>query len=179
MASTQLGAIEKLNALNFKTNPLTTLCLGVDALLAQYRKIEAMRASLGYDIDGVVYKVNDLALQARLGFRSTTPRWAIAHKFPAELAWTRLEAIDIQVGRTGAMSPVARLHPVTVGGVVVSNATLHNEDYIAGRDSKGLEIRSGKDIRPGDWVQVYRAGRRYPQNSRCGPVQAADGFATF
>ena len=163
LATTQMGAIERLAALGFVTNPLTRLCTGPDQMLDHYRQIEGQRATLGYDIDGVVYKVNDLALQARLGFRSTTPRWAIAHKFPAELAWTRLEGIDIQVGRTGALSPVARLLPVTVGGVVVSNATLHNEDYIAGRDARGNPIRDGKDIRPGDWVQVYRAGDVIPK----------------
>ncbi len=163
LSDTQHGAIERLQALGFQTNDLTALCDGPEEMIAQYRKIEQLRAALGYDIDGVVYKVNDLALQARLGFRSTTPRWAMAHKFPAELAWTRLEAIDIQVGRTGALSPVARLTPVTVGGVVVSNATLHNEDYIAGRDNKGEEIRAGKDIRVGDWVQVYRAGDVIPK----------------
>ncbi|MEL7093108.1 MAG: NAD-dependent DNA ligase LigA [Pseudomonadota bacterium] len=163
LADTQSGAIDRLAALGFQTNPLTALCDSTDALIAHYAKIEAQRATLGYDIDGVVYKVDDLALQGRLGFRSTTPRWAIAHKFPAELAWTRLESIDIQVGRTGALSPVARLHPVTVGGVVVSNATLHNEDYIAGRDNKGETIRNGKDIRAGDWVQVYRAGDVIPK----------------
>ncbi|WP_270730915.1 NAD-dependent DNA ligase LigA [Shimia sp. Alg240-R146] len=163
LGETQMGAIERLAALGFVTNDLTKLCDGPEALIAHYRDIEAQRASLGYDIDGVVYKVDDLGLQARLGFRSTTPRWAVAHKFPAELAWTRLEGIDIQVGRTGALSPVARLQPVTVGGVVVSNATLHNEDYIAGRDSKGAEIRDGKDIRVGDWVQVYRAGDVIPK----------------
>jgi DNA ligase (NAD+) len=163
LADTQKGAIDRLNALGFQTNPLTALCDGPEEMLDHYRKVEAQRAMLGYDIDGVVYKVNDLALQERLGFRSTTPRWAIAHKFPAELAWTRLESIDIQVGRTGALSPVARLTPVTVGGVVVSNATLHNEDYIAGRDSSGNEIRGGKDIRIGDWVQVYRAGDVIPK----------------
>jgi DNA ligase (NAD+) len=163
LAGSQFGAIARLKALGFQTNPLTVLCAGPEEMLVHYRKIEAQRATLGYDIDGVVYKVDDLALQARLGFRSTTPRWAIAHKFPAELAWTRLEAIDIQVGRTGALSPVARLTPVTVGGVVVSNATLHNEDYIAGRDSRGEVIRGGKDIRVGDWVQVYRAGDVIPK----------------
>nr|WP_142492472.1 NAD-dependent DNA ligase LigA [Thalassovita litoralis] len=163
LADTQIGAIERLAKLGFQTNPLTRMCPTTQDMLAHYRQIEQQRATLGYDIDGVVYKVNDLSLQARLGFRSTTPRWAIAHKFPAELAWTRLEAIDIQVGRTGALSPVARLQPVTVGGVVVSNATLHNEDYIAGRDSKGSEIRGGKDIRVGDWVQVYRAGDVIPK----------------
>ncbi|MGR3759287.1 NAD-dependent DNA ligase LigA [Roseobacteraceae bacterium NS-SX3] len=163
LADTQIEAIARLQDMGFQTNPLTELCKDVADMLAHYRGIEAQRATLGYDIDGVVYKVNDLALQDRLGFRSTTPRWAIAHKFPAELAWTRLEAIDIQVGRTGALSPVARLTPVTVGGVVVSNATLHNEDYIAGRDSKGEEIRGGKDIRVGDWVQIYRAGDVIPK----------------
>ena len=163
LADTQMGAIERLAELGFSTNPLTRLCDGPEDMLAQYRAIEAQRATLGYDIDGVVYKVNDLALQGRLGFRSTTPRWAIAHKFAAELAWTWLRGIDIQVGRTGALSPVARLQPVTVGGVVVSNATLHNEDYIKGIDSKGAEIRGGKDIRVGDWVQVYRAGDVIPK----------------
>ncbi len=163
LAQTQWDALSRLADLGFVTNPLTKLCHTADALLAHYAAIETQRADLGYDIDGVVYKVNDLALQARLGFRSTTPRWAIAHKFPAQLAWTRLEGIDIQVGRTGALSPVARLTPVTVGGVVVSNATLHNEDYIAGRDSRGVPIREGRDLRVGDWVQVYRAGDVIPK----------------
>lgn len=163
LADTQIEAIERLQRLGFSTNPLTALCDGPEEMLKRYAEIEARRATLGYDIDGVVYKVNDLALQRRLGFRSTTPRWAIAHKFPAELAWTRLENIEIQVGRTGALSPVARLTPVTVGGVVVSNATLHNEDYIAGRDANGDPIRDGKDIRIGDWVQVYRAGDVIPK----------------
>ncbi|MEM9498009.1 MAG: NAD-dependent DNA ligase LigA [Pseudomonadota bacterium] len=163
LADTQMAAIERLAALGFVTNPLTRVCTGPADMLDQYRRIEQLRADLSYDIDGVVYKVNDLSLQRRLGFRSTTPRWATAHKFPAELAWTRLDAIDIQVGRTGALSPVARLHPVTVGGVVVSNATLHNEDYVAGRDAKGNPIRDGKDIRVGDWVQVYRAGDVIPK----------------
>ena len=163
LAATQMGALERLGQMGFSVNPLTVLCHSPQDLMNQYARIEAQRATLGYDIDGVVYKVNDLALQARLGFRSTTPRWAVAHKFPAELAWTRLLAIDIQVGRTGALSPVARLQPVTVGGVVVSNATLHNEDYIAGRDAKGAPIRDGKDIRLGDWVQVYRAGDVIPK----------------
>jgi DNA ligase (NAD+) len=163
LAATQSGAIARLADLGFATNPLTATCDSPDDLIAIYAQIEARRASLGYDIDGVVYKVDDLALQQRLGFRSTTPRWAIAHKFPAELAWTRLDAIDIQVGRTGALSPVARLVPVTVGGVVVSNATLHNEDYIAGRGGDGAPIRDGRDIRVGDLVQVYRAGDVIPK----------------
>jgi DNA ligase (NAD+) len=163
LADTQSGAIERLAALGFATNPLTRRCDGPQDLMAHYDRIAADRATLGYDIDGVVYKVDDLDLQRRLGFRSTTPRWAIAHKFPAELAWTQLRGIDIQVGRTGALSPVARLEPITVGGVVVSNATLHNEDYIAGIGGDGSPIREGKDIRAGDLVQVYRAGDVIPK----------------
>jgi len=163
LGQTQWEAIERLGSLGFSINSLTRRCDSPSEMIAHYTDIEAQRAALGYDIDGVVYKVDDLALQERLGFRSTTPRWAIAHKFPAELAWTTLEGIDIQVGRTGALSPVARLAPVTVGGVVVSNATLHNEDYIKGLDSKGQEIRGGKDIRVGDLVQVYRAGDVIPK----------------
>lgn len=163
LADTQMGAIERLAELGFRINPLTRLCHDTKEMLATWAEIEQQRATLGYDIDGVVYKVDDLGYQARLGFRSTTPRWAIAHKFPAETAWTRLERIEIQVGRTGALSPVARLEPVTVGGVVVSNATLHNEDYIAGRDSSGNPIREGRDIREGDWVKIYRAGDVIPK----------------
>lgn len=163
LAESQFQAIQHLHNLGFATNPLSKLCETTQALIVHYQRIESQRSTLGYDIDGVVYKVNELALQARLGMRSTTPRWAIAHKFPAETAWTRLEGIDIQVGRTGALSPVARLHPVTVGGVVVSNATLHNEDYIKGVDSKGALIREGRDIREGDWVEVYRAGDVIPK----------------
>ncbi|MFW8592973.1 NAD-dependent DNA ligase LigA [Cribrihabitans neustonicus] len=179
LAGTQMSAIARLRELGFETNPLTELCTSVEDMIRHYRSIESQRATLGYDIDGVVYKVNDLGLQERLGFRSTTPRWAIAHKFPAELAWTRLEAIDIQVGRTGALSPVARLTPVTVGGVVVSNATLHNEDYIAGRDSKGAEIRGGKDIRIGDWVQIYRAGDVIPKVADVDLSQRPEGATPY
>lgn len=163
LANTQSGSIKRLDALGFSTNPLTQICKDAKELAQHFDKIERERANLNYDIDGVVYKVDDLSLQERLGFRTNTPRWAIAHKFPAETAVTLLEKIEIQVGRTGALSPVARLKPVTVGGVVVANATLHNEDYIAGRDSKGNEIREGRDIREGDWVTVYRAGDVIPK----------------
>ena len=163
LADTQSGALDRLTALGFETNSLTRRCANAREMIAHYAEIEEQRATLDYDIDGVVYKVDSLELQRRLGARSTTPRWAIARKFPAELAWTRIERIEIQVGRTGALSPVARLAPVTVGGVVVSNATLHNEDYIAGRDANGSPIRDGKDIRQGDWVQVYRAGDVIPK----------------
>ena len=179
LADSQFAAIERLARFGFATNPLTRRCASLAEMLAHYAEIETQRATLPYDIDGVVYKVDDLALQARLGFRSTTPRWAIAHKFPAEKAWTWLEGIDIQVGRTGALSPVARLHPVTVGGVVVSNATLHNEDYIAGRDSKGAPIRDGKDIRIGDWVEVYRAGDVIPKVADVDLSKRPEGSAPY
>ena len=162
---TQFGAIKKLKDLGFKTNSHTKLCKNIAEALSHYNKLTKIRSELGYDIDGIVYKVDSLSLQSRLGFRSTTPRWAIAHKFPAEYSWTQLQSIDIQVGRTGALSPVARLKPVTVGGVVVSNATLHNQDYIEGRDNSGKEIRAGKDIRINDWVEVYRAGDVIPKIS--------------
>ncbi|MEM7423990.1 MAG: NAD-dependent DNA ligase LigA [Pseudomonadota bacterium] len=162
-ASTQSGVVAAFSRWGFKVNPLTTCVETVDALLAHYREILLQRPALGYDIDGVVYKVDRLDLQSRLGFRSNNPRWAIAHKFPAELATTVLEGIDIQVGRTGALSPVARLRPVTVGGVVVSNATLHNEDYIAGVDSDGAPIRDGGALMIGDTVQIYRAGDVIPK----------------
>ncbi|MEM6622381.1 MAG: NAD-dependent DNA ligase LigA [Pseudomonadota bacterium] len=162
-AETQSGVVEAFAGWGLKTNPLTKRCDSVEDLLAHYRMIEGQRAQLPYDIDGVVYKVDRLDWQARLGFRSTTPRWAIAHKFPAEYATTVLEKIEIQVGRTGALSPVARLTPVTVGGVVVSNATLHNEDYIAGIGSDGAPIREGRDLREGDTVTIYRAGDVIPK----------------
>ncbi|HUS53022.1 MAG TPA: NAD-dependent DNA ligase LigA [Thermohalobaculum sp.] len=160
---TQSGVIEALGNWGFAINPLTRRCASVPEMLAHYHKIEEDRATLGYDIDGVVYKVDRLDLQQRLGFVSRAPRWAIAHKFPAERAFTVLEGIDIQVGRTGALSPVARLRPVTVGGVVVSNATLHNEDYIAGLGNSGEPIREGRDLRIGDTVEIYRAGDVIPK----------------
>ena len=163
LADTQMASLDRLSNLGFVTNPLTRLCESIEDIAQNYSDIEKNRASLGYDIDGVVYKVDLLDYQKRLGLRSTTPRWAIAHKLPAEKAWTVLETIDIQVGRTGALSPVARLRPVTVGGVVVSNATLHNEDYIRGLDSNGDAIRDGRDIRIGDHVQIYRAGDVIPK----------------
>jgi DNA ligase (NAD+) len=160
---TQHGMLRWLDRAGFVVNPEITLCTTVDDALAFYRRIGEQRASLPYDIDGVVYKVDRIDYQARLGFVSRSPRWAIAHKFAAEQAITELEKIDIQVGRTGAMTPVARLKPVTVGGVVVQNATLHNEDYIKGIGNDGSPLRDGVDIREGDTVVVQRAGDVIPQ----------------
>ncbi|HLY04188.1 MAG TPA: NAD-dependent DNA ligase LigA [Rhizomicrobium sp.] len=149
---TQSGMLEAFKSFGFRVNPLTKRCRTTEEMLAFYRDIETRRANLDYDIDGVVYKVDRLDLQERLGFVSRSPRWAVAHKFAAEQAETVLLDIDIQVGRTGTLTPVAKLKPVTVGGVVVQNATLHNEDEIA-----------RKDVRIGDTVVVQRAGDVIPQ----------------
>ena len=162
-ADTQSGMIKWFEHCGFDTNPLTKVCHSADELLAFHRKIEEQRAGLDYDIDGVVYKVDRLDWQERLGFVSRSPRWAIAHKFPAEQAITVLKDIEIQVGRTGALTPVAKLEPVGVGGVIVQNATLHNEDYIKGIGGDGEPLREGRDIRIGDTVIIQRAGDVIPQ----------------
>ena len=160
---TQSGMIGWFEHCGFKTNPLTKSCHSVEQLIAFHRKIEEQRARLDYDIDGVVYKVDRLDWQERLGFVSRTPRWGIAHKFPAERAVTELIDIVIQVGRTGSLTPVGKLEPVGVGGVIVQNVTLHNEDYIKGIGNKGEVLREGRDIRRGDTVVIQRAGDVIPQ----------------
>ncbi|RUM08261.1 NAD-dependent DNA ligase LigA [Rhizobium chutanense] len=163
-ADTQFGMVQTFKDWGFPVNPLMKRLNSVADILAHYDEIGLERPDLDYDIDGVVYKVDSLELQARLGFRSRSPRWATAHKFPAEQAFTEVEKIEIQVGRTGALTPVARLKPVTVGGVVVTNATLHNEDYIKGIGNSGERIRpEDHDIREGDTVIVQRAGDVIPQ----------------
>ena len=149
---TQFELITTLKEWGFTTNPETRLCQSANEAIEYYNSINSRRESLGYEIDGIVYKVNDLALQSRLGIVTRFPRWAIAHKFPPKPQPTILEAIDVQIGRTGVLTPVARLKPVFVGGVMVSNATLHNEDYI-----------NELDLHIGDTVLVQRAGDVIPQ----------------
>ncbi|WP_064705581.1 NAD-dependent DNA ligase LigA [Rhizobium bangladeshense] len=161
---TQFGMVQTFKEWGFPVNPLMKRLNSVADILSHYDEIGLKRPDLDYDIDGVVYKVDSLELQQRLGFRSRSPRWATAHKFPAEQAFTEVEKIEIQVGRTGALTPVARLKPITVGGVVVTNATLHNEDYIKGIGNSGERIRPEEhDIREGDTVIVQRAGDVIPQ----------------
>ncbi|MBB3914229.1 NAD-dependent DNA ligase LigA [Rhizobium fabae] len=163
-ADTQFAMVQTFKDWGFPVNPLMKRLNSVADILAHYDEIGLERPDLDYDIDGVVYKVDSLELQGRLGFRSRSPRWATAHKFPAEQAFTEVEKIEIQVGRTGALTPVARLKPITVGGVVVTNATLHNEDYIKGIGNSGERIRPEEhDIREGDTVIVQRAGDVIPQ----------------
>ncbi|PKA43105.1 DNA ligase (NAD(+)) LigA [Rhizobium sullae] len=163
-ANTQFDMVQLFRDWGFPVNPLMKRLNSVADILTHYDEIGLKRPDLDYDIDGVVYKVDSLELQQRLGFRSRSPRWATAHKFPAEQAFTTVENIDIQVGRTGALTPVARLTPVTVGGVMVTNATLHNEDYIKGLGNSGEPIRDEEhDIRIGDTVIVQRAGDVIPQ----------------
>ena len=162
-ADTQSGMIKWFESCGFKTNPLARLRRSTEELMAFHHKIEESRSELDYDIDGVVYKVDRIDWQERLGFVSRVPRWGIAHKFPAERAITVLKGIEIQVGRTGAFTPVGKLEPVSVGGVIVQNVTLHNEDYIKGIGGGGEQLRGGRDLRIGDTVVVQRAGDVIPQ----------------
>src|SRR3954462_7395295 len=162
-SDSQTGMIKWFEKCGFDTNPLTKLCRSVDELIAFHRDIETRRAMLDYDIDGVVYKVDRIDWQQGLGFFGREPRWGVAHKFAAEQATTILKDIEIQVGRTGSLTPVGKLEPVGVGGVIVQNVTLHNEDYIEGIGGKSEILREGRDIRIGDTVIVQRAGDVIPQ----------------
>jgi len=147
----QINFLEKLKNWGFKTNPLNKLVSGVDNLLTNYSKIEKERTKIDFDIDGIVYKINDFELQKRLGYVANSPRWAIAHKFASNKAISKILNIEIQIGRTGALTPVAKIKPINIGGVIVSNATLHNEDEI-----------ERKDIRIGDLATIERAGDVIP-----------------
>ncbi|MFQ3360507.1 MAG: DNA ligase (NAD+) [Alphaproteobacteria bacterium] len=161
--NTHYEMIEAFKRWGFDTNPYTKICNSTEDLLQAYNDLNTNRSNLNYDIDGVVYKVNSLTLQDRLGYIARAPRWAIAHKFPAEKAISKILDIEIQVGRTGSLTPVAKLEPVTIGGVVVRNATLHNEGFISGIASNGELIREGIDIRISDTVTVIRAGDVIPR----------------
>ena len=160
---THFEVISKFKEWGFAINPYTKINRSKNELIDSYSELDSIRSSLDYDIDGVVYKINSLSLQDRLGFVSRSPRWAVAHKFEAEKANTRIIDIDVQVGRTGALTPVAKLEPINIGGVVVRNATLHNEDFISGINSDGNKIRNGSDIRIGDTVEVIRSGDVIPK----------------
>ena len=159
----QKDLIDLLKKYGFKTTQDFYLCKNFNELNRVYLNFNQIKANLDYDVDGLVYKVNDFKLQKRLGARSSSPRWAIAHKFKPLESFTKILSIEIQVGRTGTLSPVAKLEPVEIGGVIVSSATLHNEDFIKGFDNNGNKIRGGVDIRVGDLVSVYRAGDVIPK----------------
>ncbi len=163
LASSQEQLLKVLSQFGFSINHDYQICAGIDELFQAYELICNKRELLEYEVDGIVYKVNDFNYQERLGSRSNSPRWAIAHKFPPKESFTKLISIEIQVGRTGTLSPVAKLEPVEIGGVIVSSATLHNEDFIRGYDNTGAKIRDGIDIRVGDLVSVYRAGDVIPK----------------
>ena len=160
---THFEVISKFKEWGFAINPYTKINRSKNELIDSYSELDAIRSGLDYDIDGVVYKINSLTLQDRLVFVSRSPRWAVAHKFQAEKANTRILDIDVQVGRTGALTPVAKLEPINIGGVVVRNATLHNEDFISGINSDGSQIRNGSDIRIGDTVEIIRSGDVIPK----------------
>ncbi len=172
---TQTGMIGWFERCGFSTNPLTKLCHSVEQLIAFHRKIEEGRAGLDYDIDGVVYKVDRIDWQERLGFVSRTPRWGVAHKFPAERATTVLRDIEIQVGRTGSFTPVGKLEPVGVGGVIVQNVTLHNEDYIRGVGQQGRGAARGPRYQDRRHRRDPARRRRHPAGGRRHHRQAAEG----